>query len=164
MEHGPAAPPGDTAPMSDSLGDARRALRQGEVGEALVHLWNALEQARGTNDPETLTRIAALAQQVEEEGDEGERAEAVRLLEELGEAAADVTAEEPGQPEEEWAPGGEPAGETERPQGADVPAEPADDAEEANDEEQPRSRRGAALGWLIPIAIFLFFTLRDVLS
>ena len=98
--------------MSDSLGDARRALREGEAGEALVHLWNALEQARGTNDAETLGRIAALAQQVEEEGDDGERAEAERLLEELRDEA-DLVIEEPGEEDEEWVlPGGGPAGET----------------------------------------------------
>ena len=115
--------------MSD-LGDARRALRRDEAGEALVHLWNALEQARGTNDPETLARIAALAQQVEEKGDEGERAEAEQLLEELRDEADLVTEE----------------------------------ADEVEEEAEPTSRRRAALGWLIPIAIFLFFTLRDVLS
>ena len=157
--------------MSDSLGDARRALRQGEAGEALVHLWNALEQTRGTDDRETLARVAALAQEIEEKGDEGERAEAERLLEEVHESA-DLEAEavvEEEEEEEEWVPpGGGPAGETERSPQIELPHK-ADDADaEADDdeieEEQPRSRRRAALGWLIPLAIFLFFTLRDVFS
>ena len=152
--------------MSDSLGDARRALRQREAGEALVHLWNALEQARGTNDPETLARVAALAQQVEEVGDEGERAEAERLLEELRDAA-DLTVEEPDAEDEEWVP---PAGETESRPRVEIRDEPADEVDEVDEageveeDEEPRSRGRAALGWLIPIAIFLFFTLRDVLS
>jgi hypothetical protein len=149
--------------MSDSLGDARRALRQGEAGEALVHLWNALEQARGTNDSETLARVAALAQQVEEEGDEGERAEAERLLEEFRDAA-ELTVEEPDAEDEEWV---LPAGETESRPRVEIPDEPADEVDEAaevEEDEVPRSRGRAALGWLIPIAIFLFFTLRDVLS
>ena len=150
--------------MSDSLGDARRALRQGEAGEALVHLWNALEQARGTNDAETLGRIAALAQQVEEEGDEGERAEAERLLEELRDEA-DLVIEEPDAEDEEWVlPGGGPAGETESRPRVEVPDESAEEVDEAEENAEPRSRGRAALGWLIPIAIFLFFTLRDVLS
>jgi hypothetical protein len=42
-------------------------------------------------------------------------------------------------------------------------AEPAGDAE-VEEEEPPQSRRRAALGWLIPIAIFLFFTFRDAFS
>ena len=142
--------------MSDSLGDARRALRQGEAGEALVHLWNALEQARGTNDPETLARVAALAQQVEDEGDEGERAEAEQLLEELRDAA-ELTVEEPDAEDEQWV---LPGRETESRPRVEVPDEPA----EVEEDEEPRSRGRAALGWLIPIAIFLFFTLRDVLS
>jgi hypothetical protein len=146
--------------MSDSLGDARRALRQREAGEALVHLWNALEQARGTNDPETLARVAALAEQVEEVGDEGERAEAERLLEELRDAA-DLTVEEPEAEDEEWV---LPAGETESRPRVEIPDEPADEVDEVEEDEEPRSRGRAALGWLIPIAIFLFFTLRDVLS
>jgi hypothetical protein len=149
--------------MSDSLGNARRALRQGEAGEALVYLWNALEQARGTNDLETLARVAALAQQVEEVGDEGERAEAERLLEELRDAA-DLTVEELDAEAEEWA---IPAGETESRPRVEIPDEPADEADEAEEieeDEQPRSRGRAALGWLVPIAIFLFFTLRDLLS
>ncbi len=137
---------------------------EGEAGEALVHLWNALEQARGTNDAETLGRIAALAQQVEEEGDEGERAEAERLLEELRDEA-DLVIEEPDEEDEEWVlPGGEPAGETEPRPRVEVPDEPAEEVDEAEENAEPRSRGRAALGWLIPIAIFLFFTLRDVLS
>ena len=152
--------------MSDSLGDARNALRRGEAGEALVHLWNALEQARGTNDPETLARVAALAQQVEEEGDEGERAEAERLLEELR-GAADLTVEEPDAEDEEWV---LPAGEPESRPRAELPREPVDETDEtdeiaeAEEDEEPQNRGRAALGWLIPIAIFLFFTFRDVLS
>jgi hypothetical protein len=106
--------------MSDSLGDARRALRSGEAGEALVHLWNALEQARGEGDTRVLGRIAELAGRAAEQGDEGERAEAERLLAELH--------------------------------------------GEVEEEEPPQSRRRAALGWLIPIAIFLFFTFRDAFS
>ena len=152
--------------MSDSLGDARRALRQGEAGEALVHLWNALEQARGMNDAETLGRIAALAQQAEEEGDEGERAEAERLLEELRDEA-DFVIEEPDEEEEEeeWVPPrGEPTGESEPSPRVELPDEDAEEVDEAEEDEKPQSRGRAALGWLIPIAIFLFFTFRDVFS
>ena len=46
----------------------------------------------------------------------------------------------------------------------EVPDEPAEEVDEAEENAEPRSRGRAALGWLIPIAIFLFFTLRDVLS
>ena len=150
--------------MSDSLGDARRALRQGEAGEALVHLWNALEQARGMNDQEPLSRIAALAQQVEEQGDEGEQAEAAELLAELGDAS-DLVTEEPDDENEEWIlPGADPTGETAPAPSPETLPEAAEEAEEVEEDEEPTSRGRAALGWLIPIAIFLFFTLRDVLS
>jgi len=151
--------------MSDSLGDARRALRQGETGEALVHLWNALEQARGEADPGALGQIAGLAQRAARQGDEGERAEAERLLEELG---GDADADRGGDDDDVWVlpGGGEPAPTVEpgpRPEPAGPDAEP--DAEPAEDaEERPTSRRRAALGWLIPIAIFLFFTFRDAFS
>jgi len=156
--------------MSDSLGDARRALRQGETGEALVHLWNALEQARGEADPGALGQIAGLAQRAARQGDEGERAEAERLLEELGGEAGAARDED----DDAWVlpGGGEPVptvepGARPEPAGPDAepdfePAEPAEPAEDA--EEQPTSRRRAALGWLIPIAIFLFFTFRDAFS
>jgi hypothetical protein len=150
--------------MSDGLGDARRAMRQGEAGEALVHLWNAFEQARGTNDAETLGRIAALAQQVEAEGDEGERAEAERLLEEIRDEAGLVT-EEPDEEDEAWVlPGGGSACETGPGRRPEPPTEPGGEAEEVEEGEEPRSRGRVALGWLIPLAIFLFLTLRDVLT
>jgi hypothetical protein len=150
--------------MSDSLGDARRALRSGEAGEALVHLWNALEQARGEGDTRVLGRIAELAGRAAEQGDEGERAEAERLLAELhGEVEEAAGTED----DEDWAsPHGEPAAPPDPGPPPEITApgtEPAGDAE-VEEEEPPQSRRRAALGWLIPIAIFLFFTFRDAFS
>jgi hypothetical protein len=153
--------------MADSLGEARRALRRGETGEALVHLWNALEQARGTAGPATFDRIAELAERAAAQGDEGERAEAERLLTDLDEEAPPAV-DDAG--EEEWAaPGGErvPSAEPDAapaPEPTVLEEEPDEAYADEEDEEEEPSRTRVALGWLIPLAIFLFITLRDVLS
>jgi hypothetical protein len=161
--------------MSDSIADARRALRSGETGEALVHLWNALEESRSTEDASARATIAGLAQRVAREGDDGERSEAGRLLQELSGGPADAEPYAADAPDDAW---GAPAAED---AAAHPPSEeewlPPDDAVEPPEsggppqdvspeeaEPPPASRRATAIGWLIPIAIFLFFSFRDAFS
>jgi hypothetical protein len=71
----------------DEVAHARAALRRDRPSEALVFLWNALEPARLAGDAAALRAIGGLAERVARVGDEGERREAERLLEEIREVA-----------------------------------------------------------------------------
>jgi hypothetical protein len=71
-----------------SVRDARRAVGRGASDEALVLLWNELEPARLSGDRRRLAAIADLAQRIAAAGDEAERREAERLLEQVRAYAA----------------------------------------------------------------------------
>jgi hypothetical protein len=74
------------------LSRARKAIARGRGDEALVVLWNLVEQARLENDHRTLTTIAELAGDIAQT-DEGSRREAERLLETLGRQPASTRTE-----------------------------------------------------------------------
>ena len=80
--------------MRDGIKQARAALRHGDADGALVFLWNELEAARLQGDRRSLRAIGGLALAIAERGDEGQRADAQRLLEVLERAAeeGDATA------------------------------------------------------------------------
>lgn len=59
--------------------EARRAVERGDVDEALVLLWNALEPLRLAGDTAGLQRVAALADEIAVLGD-GEHAHEAALL------------------------------------------------------------------------------------
>jgi hypothetical protein len=150
--------------MADSLSDARDALRRDEPGEAIVHLWNAFEEARGLGEARAFGQITRLAREAKSQGDEGERAEADRLLRELGEDEPDFGVEE------EWVP---PVGDRVTPEPPPGPVRetgfetldaeplPGSEAELPPEEEEQPKKRGTALPFLIALAAFLFFTIRD---
>jgi hypothetical protein len=145
--------------MSANLGDARRALHRGETGEALVHLWNAYEFARGESDPQAYAQIEDLARKAAKQGDEGERADAGRLLEALGAAPAEPAEGEPyADVEPTWVPTGSEAPRT--PSGGPGPT-PAEKAEPEPEEPAAPRRGGIPVGLLILIASVLFLFLRD---
>jgi hypothetical protein len=75
--------------MRKELKEARKALAKGRADESLVHLWNVLEPARLAGDRRRLDAIGGLAAHVAASGEEGDRAEAGRLLEAVREAAAE---------------------------------------------------------------------------
>jgi hypothetical protein len=149
--------------VADSLSDARDALRRGETGEALVHLWNAYEEARGFGDRRAFGRIARVTREAASAGDEGERADAERLLRELGaggEPEADFGVED------KWVP---PGGQTTAPEPRPAPAhEPDFEPDEAEwqpepgeEDAQPQRGRGIPIPFLIALAVFLFITIRN---
>ncbi len=133
--------------MDDSLDHARRAVSRGENGEALVYLWNSLDEARASQDPGDFEDVAKLADKIAERGDEAERADAVRLLAELARAQGEPAAEEIGT----FQTGDSPEG---------VTVEPEVTIE--GDESEGKSR-GSGLWGLIGFAVFLFFIIRDAL-
>jgi hypothetical protein len=59
--------------------EARRAVERGDVDEALVLLWNALEPLRLAGDTAGLQRVAALADEIAVLGDGEHAHEAARL-------------------------------------------------------------------------------------
>ncbi len=133
--------------MDDSLDHARRAVSRGENGEALVYLWNSLDEARASQDPGDFEDVAKLAEKVAESGDEAERADAGRLLVELDRAQGEPATTEVGT----FQTGDSPEG---------VTVEPEVTIE--GDESEGKSR-GSSLWGLIGFAVFLFFLLRDAL-
>ncbi len=133
--------------MDDSLDHARRALARGETGEALVYLWNSLDEARASQDPGDFEDVAKLAEKVAERGDEAEQADAARLLAELDRAHGEPATAEVGT----FQTGDSPEG---------VTVEPEVTIE---DDEPQEKRRGSGLWGLIGFGVFLFFLLRDLL-
>lgn len=75
--------------MRDGIKQARAALRRGDADGALVILWNELEPARLEGDRRSLRAIAGLATAIAQGGEEGQQAEAQRLLEVLERAAGE---------------------------------------------------------------------------
>lgn len=75
--------------MRDGIKQARSALRRGEADAALVILWNELEPARLAGDRGSLRAIAGMATSIAQSGEEGQQAEAQRLLEVLERAAGE---------------------------------------------------------------------------
>ena len=75
--------------MRDGTKQARAALRRGDADAALVILWNEVEPARLEGDRRTLRAIGGLATAIAQGGEEGQQAEAQRLLEVL-QRAGDV--------------------------------------------------------------------------
>jgi hypothetical protein len=69
--------------MRDGIKQARAALRRGDVDGALVILWNEVEPARLEGDRRSLRAIGGLATAIAQGGEEGQQAEAQRLLEVL---------------------------------------------------------------------------------
>jgi hypothetical protein len=69
--------------VAGGLSEARAALTRGDADLALVVLWNEVEAARVRGDERTLRAISALAQAIAAGGDEGQRREAERLVEQL---------------------------------------------------------------------------------
>lgn len=76
------------------LSRARKAVARGRGDEALVVLWNLVEQARLENDYKTLQAIGELAADVAQT-DEGSRREAERLLETLAGRSSSARSEPP---------------------------------------------------------------------
>jgi len=133
--------------VDDSLDHARRALARDEYGEALVYLWNALDEVRASQDPGDADDLAKLAEKVAGRGDEAEQADAERLLAELDRAQGEPAAEEVGT----FQTGDSPEG---------VTVEP----EVTIEGDEPQSKtRGSGLWGLIGLGVFLFFLLRDLL-
>jgi hypothetical protein len=66
--------------VANEVRNASRAVGRGANGEALVHLWNAVEPARIAGDVSALRTIAGIAQRIRAQGDEAEAREADRLL------------------------------------------------------------------------------------
>ena len=69
--------------MRDGIKQARSALRRGDADAALVILWNEVEPARLEGDRGSLRAIGGLATAIAQGGEEGQQAEAQRLLEVL---------------------------------------------------------------------------------
>jgi hypothetical protein len=80
--------------VRDGIKQARSALRRGDPDGALVILWNEVEPARLAGDRRSLRAIGGLATTIAERGEEGQQAEAQRLLEVLqrAEGEGDATA------------------------------------------------------------------------
>ena len=150
--------------MDDSLDHARRAVSRGENGEALVYLWNSLDEARASQDPGDFEDVATLAEKIIDRGDEAERADATRLLAEVDRARGEPVADDAddfvdisGDIEVHDVPAGKPPGKV----GGfdlDIDVEPARDE---SGEGEPK-KQGSALWGLIGFGVFLFFLLRDV--
>jgi hypothetical protein len=73
--------------VRDGIKQARAALRRGDADGALVILWNEVESARLEGDRRSLRAIGGLATAIAQGGEEGQQAEAQRLLEVLERAA-----------------------------------------------------------------------------
>ncbi len=131
--------------MSDGLKQARKALGRGDVDEALVLLWNALEPVRIAGDRRALRTIEQLATEIARAGDEAEQREAKRLLEALG---ASVPQDEPV-----------------RPATAQVEAEVERGGEDVETEEAaPKAPGGLRLGPIVWFLVLLAFLLFNLLS
>lgn len=75
--------------MRDGIKQARSALRRGDADAALVILWNEVEPARLEGDRGSLRAIGGLATAIAQGGEEGQQAEAQRLLEVLQQASGE---------------------------------------------------------------------------
>jgi hypothetical protein len=75
--------------VRDGIKQARAALRRGDADAALVILWNEVEPARLEGDRGSLRAIGGLATAIAQGGEEGQQAEAQRLLEVLQQAAGE---------------------------------------------------------------------------
>lgn len=151
-----------------SLRDARRSLERGDVDEAMVALWNALEPLRLAGDQDGLEEAARLAARAAA-ADEAYASEAERMRTTVGALTADPTETAVVVPQrdrtlaetlEHWAETvvtATGAGEPGRPEpvaGAPSPdAEPAD-AEPADDD-NGRGRRLGPLVWALLVGLFL---------
>lgn len=131
--------------MRDGIKQARSALRRGDADGALVILWNELEPARLDGDRRSLRAIGGLATAIAERGEEGQQAEAQRLLEVLqrAEGEGDATS----------VLGAEVQAAGYEPRGEDVDV----DVEEA----QPSGFRWGGLVWLL---IFIGVVIINILS
>jgi hypothetical protein len=141
--------------------EARRALARGDVDEALVLLWNAIEPLRLRGDEAGLESVAHMAAAIAEGGDGSQAREAGRLLDAthemlgaadppdtvlIGQAASGSVEPVAG----ERLP--DPPGEVGAPPGREVPPEPA-------------GRRVSRLVWALVVGAFIVFNiLRGLLS
>ena len=140
----------------NQLAQARAALRRDRPSEALVFLWNAVEPARLAGDAGALRSIGGLAERIAQSGDEAERREAERLLEQIRGVARHETAvpatEEVGA---EVSVGGTTVGAeptiADALEGRDVPLEEEFDVED----EAPEASRGARLMNIVWLLIAL---------
>jgi len=143
----------------DAVREARGALRRGRSAEALVHLWNALEPARLAGDRKRLETIGGLAAHAAASGEEGERAEAERLLEAVREAAAEPGSFAGAEDVGTASVGGETPRELEHFGLEDAgPSLPSEDAAEP-DEEAGGRRSGVPSIWTILIILFVIITI-----
>lgn len=145
-----------------SLRDARRSLERGDVDEAMVVLWNALEPLRLAGDQEGLEEAARLAARAAA-ADEAYASEAERMRTAVGALAADPADAGVVVPQRErsfaetlehWAETvvtTTAAGEPGMPE--PVPG-PVPDAEPADDEEG-RGKRLGPLVWALLVGLFL---------
>ena len=126
--------------MRDGIKQARGALRRGDADGALVVLWNELEPARLEGDRRSLRAIGGLATEIAQRGEEGQQAEAHRLLDVLQRAVGegDATAALEGEV---------------RPAGYDPGTEEAEVEAEVDEGETSGFRIGGLVWLLIFIAI-----------
>jgi hypothetical protein len=127
---------------------ARRALARGATAEALVHLWNELEPARLSGERGRMNELARLAEDVRQRGDEADRHEAERFLDELRELTEAPTATAPATVVLDAE--------------VDRPVEVPDDAE-AESPAEDGSRAGGLANWLWVVFV-LVIVLANVLS
>jgi hypothetical protein len=145
-----------------TLRDARRSLDRGDVDEAMVVLWNALEPLRLAGDQDGLEEAARLAARAAA-ADEAYASEAERMRTAVGVLAADPADTDVVVPQrersfaetlEQWAETvvtATAAGEPGLPEPVGAPtldAEPADD-------EEGRGRRLGPLVWALLVGLFL---------
>lgn len=141
--------------------DARRALTRGDIDEALVALWNALEPLRLRGDRAGLKAIGEMAAYVGANGDGSQSREAERLLVQVRDllqlepAPAVIAARaEAGSPRRDQSP---PVVVAPSEPGVDVDEmfEPDD---EAADDARPGPRFGP-LVWALIVAAFVIFNI-----
>ena len=142
----------------DAVREARGALRRGRSAEALVHLWNALEPARLAGDRRRLEAIGGLAAQVAASGEEGERAEAERLLEALREAATEPGSFAGAEDVGVASVGGEAVHEPEH-YGVEDAGPGPERVEEPDEAEAEAQRSGVPSLWTILIILFVIITI-----
>jgi hypothetical protein len=139
--------------MSDSLSHAKDALGRDQPGEALVHLWSALDAARADENPRDLASLERMAETIAAKGDESERTEAERLLRELDRARGEEEDEQVAAQVDSYEPASLPEGTTIEP----------DEAEDEGSYQEAGRKKGSPLWGLIGFAVFLFWILRDIL-
>ena len=152
----PGRPSGHSDGMS-SVKDARKALGRGDLDEALVVLWNEFEPARLAGDRRRLRAIEGLATRVAQEGDEGQRRDAERLLEMLARAPDDEGASVPSIAEVEAEPA--PLGEEH-----EHPLEPEELEHPLEDEAEGERKGRFSIGPIVWLLILLAFLVLNALN